>query len=99
MTNVSFLPPALRCPGSTNDLHVIDEIQATSSGSSTSGLRFIFTARLPAGIFWQVLKPMSVMGSDVEGPVALEGAAVVGVVAAPRAGAAHEGHESRRPGP
>ena len=71
--NVSFLPPALRCPGNTNDLHVIDEIQATSSGSSTSGLRFTFTTRLPAGTFWQVLNPSSVTGSDVEGPVGVGG--------------------------
>ena len=67
---------------------MIDEIQATSSGSSTSGLRFIFTARLPAGIFWQVLKPSSVTGSDVDGPVGCGGGGGGG-------GAAH-GRRSRR---
>src|SRR3954464_12196763 len=67
VTIVIFLPPALRCPGSTNDLHVTDEIQATSSGSSTSGLRFSLMARFPRGIFWHVLKPSSVTGCDDDG--------------------------------
>src|SRR6185312_16994792 len=35
--------------GTTNCLQVIDEIQATKSAISVSGLRFSFTMRFPAG--------------------------------------------------
>src|SRR5690348_1820647 len=79
--SVTFLPPALRCPGSTNVLQVMDEIQATSSGRSTSGFRFGFTTRLPAATLWQVLNPSSVIGNvadEAAGPGGGAGGAATG---------------------
>src|SRR5688500_7634056 len=68
-TTVTFLPAAVMWPGNTNGLQVTDEIQAMRSPSSASGLRFIFTMRLPAGILWQVLTSFSAAGAsgDVTG--------------------------------
>src|SRR5688572_13733429 len=68
-TTVTFLPAAVIWPGNTNGLQVIDEIHAMRSPSSASGLRFIFTMRLPAGIFWHVLNSFSAASAsgDVTG--------------------------------
>src|SRR5450432_2583114 len=46
---VTFLLAEATFPGRMNCLQVIDEIQATRSASSVSGLRFSLTIRFPAG--------------------------------------------------
>ena len=53
---VTFLLSAGMVPGTRKDLHVIDEIHATTSPSAASGLSLYLTMRFPLGTCLQVLK-------------------------------------------
>ena len=79
---VTFLLLAGMVPGSTNCLHVIDEIQEIRSPRSVSGFMFSFTIRLLGGNFLQELNSFSPASSPVpETPLA--GGVVAVVPAAP----------------
>src|SRR5882724_7988601 len=75
---VTFLLLAGIVPGSTNCLHVIDEIHEMRSPRSVSGFMLSFTIRLPGGNFLQELKSFSPGSSAAPGAPGVP-AGVVGV--------------------